>query len=124
MRTLEKNDDYNLRNGVNDKYHWFASEYGCSIAWESCTNMHFFFTENNYWTTSNYANCNAGGIIFLKNSSGERYHVVMCVQNDTVTRLFSAHTTDILQEVYTGTSSFGENCDSLEYWVFTNSDTD
>ena len=86
--------------------------------------MHFFFTENNYWTTSNYANCNAGGIIFLKNSSGERYHVVMCVQNDTVTRLFSAHTTDILQEVYTGTSSFGENSDSLEYWVFTNSDTD
>lgn len=70
-----------------------------------------------------YANCNAGGIIFLKDTSGTRYHVVMCVQNNTVTRLYSAHTQDALKVPYTGKSSFGTSCNSLEYWVFTNSDT-
>ena len=111
-------------SSVNDKYHWFASQYGCSIAWESCENMHFYFTENDYWTASNFANCNAGGVIFLKDSSGDRYHVVMCVHNDTVTRKYSAHTTDKKEEVYTGVASFGSDCDSLEYWVFTNSSAD
>lgn len=110
-------------NDVNDKYHWFASEYGCSIAWENCESMYFYFTHNNYWTASDYANCNAGGIIFLKDTSGTRYHVVMCVQNNTVTRLYSAHTQDALKVPYTGKSSFGTSCNSLEYWVFTNSDT-
>lgn len=109
---------------VDDKYHWFASQYGCSRAWESCTNMHFYFTENDYWTASNFKNCNAGGVIFLKDADGDRYHVVMCVQNDTVTRKYSAHTTDKKQEVYTGTKSFGSDCKSLEYWVFTNSSAD
>ena len=41
-------------NDVNDKYHWFASEYGCSIAWENCESMYFYFTHNNYWTASDY----------------------------------------------------------------------
>ena len=85
--------------------------------------MYFYFTHNNYWTASDYANCNAGGIIFLKDTSGTRYHVVMCVQNNTVTRLYSAHTQDALKVPYTGKSSFGTSCNSLEYWVFTNSDT-
>lgn len=38
-------------------------------------------------------------------------------------RLYSAHTQDALKVPYTGKSSFGTSCNSLEYWVFTNSDT-
>ena len=111
-------------SSVNDKYHWFASQYGCSIAWENCSSMHFYFTENDYCTSSNFANCNAGGVIFLKDTAGDRYHVVMCVYNDTMTRKYSAHTTDKKEELYTGPESFGDDCASLEYWVFTNSSTD
>lgn len=40
-----------------------------------------------------------------------------------VARLYSAHTQDALKVPYTGKSSFGTSCNSLEYWVFTNSDT-
>ena len=109
---------------VDDEHHWFASQYGCSRAWESCTNMHSYFTENDYWTASDFKNCNAGGVIFLKDTDGDRFHVVMCVQNDTVTRKYSAHTTDKKQEAYTGRESFGKECASLEYWVFTNSSAD
>lgn len=112
---------------VSDAYHWFASQWGCSAAWENCTHMHTFFTSNSYWTASDYANCNAGGVIFLKDgtkSTATRYHVVMCVQNDTVTRTYSAHTSDRKAVAYTGISSFGTDCKALEYWVFTNSSAD
>lgn len=109
---------------VNDKYHWFASRYGCSLAWENCSDMHTYFTHNGYWAASDYNCCNAGGVIFLKDQSDMRYHVVMCVQNDTVTRLFSAHTNDKLKEVYTETSLLGKKCKSVEYWVFANASAD
>lgn len=109
---------------VSDLDHWFAGPNGCSIAWENCTAMQYYFTHNGYWTASDYNCCNAGGVIFLKDQSGKRYHVVMCVQNDTVTRLFSAHTNDRLREVYTETSLLGKKCASLEYWVFTNAQAD
>jgi len=41
-----------------------------------------------------------------------------------MTRKYSAHTTDKKEELYTGPESFGDDCASLEYWVFTNSSTD
>lgn len=107
---------------VSDAYHWFASQWGCSAAWENCTHMHTFFTYNNYWTASNITNCNAGGVIFLKDSSGDRYHVVMCVLNDTVNRAYSAHTSDKKAVAYTTSSTFGAS--SLEFFVFTNSAAD
>lgn len=109
---------------VNDRDHWFAGRNGCSIAWENCTAMQYYFTHNGYWAASDYNCCNAGGVIFLKDRSGKRYHVVMCVHNDTVTRLFSAHTNDKLREVYTEASLLGRKCASLEYWVFANAQAD
>lgn len=109
---------------VNDLDHWFAGPNGCSIAWENCTAMQYYFTHYGYWAASDYNCCNAGGIIFLKDQTGKRYHVVMCVQNDTVTRLFSAHTNDKLREVYTETSLLGRKCKSVEYWVFANAQAD
>lgn len=109
---------------VNDRDHWFAGRHGCSIAWENCTAMQYYFTKNGYWAASDYNCCNAGGVIFLKDQSGKRYHVIMCVHNDTVTRLFSAHTNDRLREAYTETSLLGKKCKLLEYWVFANSQAD
>lgn len=109
---------------VSDQYHWFASQHGCSLAWENCTALHFYFTHNGYWAASDYNCCNAGGVIFLKDQAGKRYHVVMCVQNDTITRLFSAHTNDKWKEAYTETSLLGKKCKSVEYWVFANASAD
>jgi RNA polymerase sigma-70 factor (ECF subfamily) len=108
---------------VSDAYHWFASQYGCSAAWENVGHMYtFFYTYKGYWSTSSFANCNAGGVIFYKDSSGDRYHVVMCVQNDTVDRKYSAHTTDKKEVTYTDSTSFGAY--SVEYFVFTSSQQD
>jgi RNA polymerase sigma-70 factor (ECF subfamily) len=108
---------------VSDAYHWFASQYGCSAAWENCEHMYTFFnTYKEYWSTSSFANCNAGGVIFLKNSDGGRYHVVMCVQNDTVDRKYSAHTHDKKALTYTSDASFSAH--SVEYFVFTDSQDD
>lgn len=109
---------------VSDQYHWFASQYGCSLAWENCSALHVYFTHNGYWAASDYNCCNAGGVIFLKDQAGRRYHVMMCVQNDTITRLFSAHTNDRLREAYTETSLLGKRCRSVEYWVFANASDD
>jgi len=108
---------------ISDNEHWFASQYGCSVAWESCTGMqHYFYTFAGYWTLSNFTNCNAGGVIFFLDNTGARYHVVMCVQNDTVTRKYSAHTNDKLAVTYTSSASFGAS--SVEYYVFANSQAD
>lgn len=51
---------------------------------------------------SNFASCNAGGLIVsVERSTGIYKHVVMCVLNDTVNRAFSAHTHDRKQRSYT-----------------------
>lgn len=105
----------------SDACHWFAGPYGCSLAWENCTALYTYFTAKQYWAPSDLNQCNAGGIIFFKDKSGRRYHVVMCVQNDTVTRTYSAHTHDRRCQVYTVPDSFGVESSAVECWVFQNS---
>lgn len=78
----------------------------------------YFTSTNSWWETSNFANCNAGGIIMLNNRNGKPYHVVMCVQNDTVTRAYSGHTNDRLRQTYSSSSSFGAA--SVSYYRFGN----
>ena len=108
----------------SDACHWFADPYGCSLAWENCTALHTYFTAKQYWVHSDFNQCSAGGIIFFKDKSGRRCHVVMCVQNDTVTRAYSAHTHDRRCQVYTVPDSFGVDSSAVEYWVFQNSTAD
>lgn len=90
-----------------------------TYAWINCVGMrNYFYYNNNYWTTMTYANCAAGGIMLMLNSSGTPSHVNMIVHNDTVTRKLSAHTTDRKEFVYTAswTLSGGYN----EYYWFSN----
>lgn len=108
----------------SDACHWFAGPHGCSLAWENCTAMHTYFTAKQYWAHSDLNRCGAGGIIFFKDKSGKRCHVVMCVQNDTVTRAYSAHTHDRRCQVYTGPDSFGVESSAVECWVFQNAAAD
>lgn len=107
----------------SDACHWFAGPHGCSLAWENCTALHAYFTGKQYWTHSDLTWCRAGGVIFFKDKSGKRYHVVMCVQNDTVTRTYSAHTHDRRCQAYTVPDSFGVEASALECWEFRNSTT-
>ena len=88
-------------------------------AWVGCGAMKTYFTStNNWWTASNYTNCNAGGIIMLtKAGSSSPYHVVMCVHNDTATRKFSGHTTDRKEQLYDLNYNWGTNT-SASYYVF------
>ena len=66
---------------------------------------------------ANFDTCVAGGFIATVGSGGSREHVVMCVQNDTVTHCYSAHTQDVLKAVYT--SSYpGKEGKSAKYYNF------
>ncbi len=54
----------------------------------------------------------------LYNQAGG-YHVMMCVQNDTVTRAKSGHTNDELKTVYKVNSNFGAS-HGVKYFMFAN----
>ncbi|MBU5437195.1 amidase domain-containing protein [Tissierella sp. MSJ-40] len=84
---------------------------GGSTAWINCEKLtDYMVNTKKYWKKSDYENANAGGVIMMKNSQGRRYHTVMIVKNDTVTRQFSGHTNDRLQSAYSKNSSW-------EYYV-------
>lgn len=90
--------------------------YPGSAAWIGVENFfNFFYNTAEYWNASNYTNCNAGGIIINVNSNGVRYHVNMCVHNDTVTKKYSAHNKDHRQQVYTNTYWGSE---ATEFYLF------
>lgn len=59
----------------------------------------------------------------VENSHFLIYLICLLISIVLIARLYSAHTQDALKVPYTGKSSFGTSCNSLEYWVFTNSDT-
>jgi len=77
-----------------------------------------YATPSNMWVLSDATACNAGGVIMLYNGNGG-YHVMMCVQNDTVTRAKSGHTNDELKTVYKVTSTFGAS-HGVKYFMFAN----
>ena len=69
--------------------------YPYSLAWRYVPSLWaYMYQDKGYWVTSNYASCNAGGIIVNVSEAGNRYHVNMCVLNDTVNRAYAAHTND------------------------------
>lgn len=97
------------------------------VNWTSCTKMEeFFTTTTNLWETSSFSDCPDGGIIIATyvttNAEGEKVtsrHAMMCVENNTVTRRYSAHTNDRLMTAFTSTNYFG--AESVAYYKFKNS---
>lgn len=109
--------------GVFTDSFWYASK--ASMPWNGTISIveHFYEQVNgkvgNPWVLSTAANCNAGGIIMLYDEYGLPYHVMMCVQNDTVNRACSAHTYDVLEQPYNVNSTFGA-AGGVQYLVFRN----
>lgn len=100
--------------GVPTNNTWKAG----TMAWVNCGSLEDYFVDTTeYWSTSDFATCNAGGIILLKSSSGNPYHAMMTVQNDTVNRAYSAHTNDRLGSTYSSAAALGSN---VSFYVFDN----
>ena len=93
-----------------------AASKSSTEAWRRVTKMYEYFTEMKYWSASSFTNCNAGGIIINENASGTKYHVNMCVLNDTVNRAYAAHNADHNNKAY-GSGYWGS--DTVYYFVFT-----
>lgn len=85
-------------------------------AWRRVTKMYEYFTGMQYWSASSFTNCNAGGIIINENTNGTKYHVNMCVLNDSVNRAYAAHNSDHNNKAY-GSNYWGS--DTVYYFVFT-----
>ena len=92
-------------------------------AWVGSTALkEYFYDTTGLWTESNISSCNAGGVLMLCDSSGDEYHVAMCVHNDTVNRLYSAHNKDRKQRTYSSDYNLtGNKNHYVDYYVFTNS---
>ncbi len=65
----------------------------------------YMLNQKSYWKLSTWENASAGGVIVIPNS-----HVMMIVKNDTIERLYSAHTNDRLNYPYAKNTSW-------EYYV-------
>lgn len=90
-------------------------------AWYNCVSMITHFTlRKGYWTETTYANCNAGGIIMLRNSNGTATHAMMNVHNDGLVTKYSAHTNDRKAFVYDHSDLISGSITSVSYYVFDN----
>lgn len=90
--------------------------YPTSYSWATVSGLrNYFYTQKNYWKTSSFFACNAGGIIINQNTSGEYYHVNLCVYNDTITHKYAAHNADHNNKVFTSTY-WGS--DTMLYYLF------
>jgi hypothetical protein len=73
-----------------------------SLAWVNTGALkNYMLDTKKYWKTSTYAAASAGGVLYTASS-----HVVMIVQNDTVTRKFSGHTNDRNRVNYSNVSGY------------------
>lgn len=83
--------------GIPTDSTWYPGSY----AWVNVGGLReYFYITKDYWYLSNYEKCNAGNIIINVSSSGGRYHVNMCVLNDTVNRAYAAHNADHSNKAY------------------------
>ncbi|MDH7577877.1 MAG: amidase domain-containing protein [Bacillota bacterium] len=76
-----------------------------TYAWQNVRGLKdYMYDTKGYWTPSTYTSASAGGVRLWKTADGVYYHIAMIVQNDTVTRKFSAHTYDRKQYDYSNES--------------------
>lgn len=105
-----------LAGGVPTSSTWEPGK----TAWINCDDLAKYFTQtHNWWSTTNFANCNAGGIIAqYSKTDGDLTHVMMNVKNDTVERRFSAHTNDRYWQEYKDNDSIFGNKHYLVFYRF------
>lgn len=108
------------RGGIPTTATWQPYTY----AWVNAEKLRAYLKSSGLVEVSNFASCNAGGIICCIDYEDDLCdHVVMCVLNDTVNRAYSAHTNDCKQRAYT--SSYPNWTDHYaEYLVFKLTSTD
>lgn len=79
---------------------WYPQSY----AWVNVGGLrNYFYSTKHYWYVSNYEECTAGNIIINVNAENVRYHVNMCVLNDTVNHAYAAHNADHCNKSYSRT---------------------
>lgn len=99
--------------GIPTDSQWYPGSY----AWINVDGLRdYFYLDKAYWYKSTYENCNAGNIIINVDSTGDRYHVNMCVLNDTVNRAYAAHNADHSNKAYSRTYW----SDTVEFYKFYN----
>jgi len=73
-----------------------------TVAWVNTGYLKtYMLTTKSYWVASTYTSASAGGVLYTASS-----HVVMIVQNDTITRKYSTHTNDRNQVNYSNGSGY------------------
>ncbi len=73
-----------------------------TVAWVNTGYLKtYMLTTKSYWVASTYTSASAGGVLYTASS-----HVVMIVQNDTITRKYSAHTNDRNQVNYSNGTGY------------------
>ncbi len=105
-----------LAGGVPTDSTWYPG----SKTWINCDNLALYFTEtHNWWQTTNFEKCNAGGIIALYNKKdGDLTHVMMVVKNDTVEHRLSAHTNDRKSVLYNSDVLGSDETHFIAYYKF------
>lgn len=77
---------------------WYPDSY----AWINTQGLkNYMLTTKGYWYASNYANANAGSVLYTSSS-----HVVLITLNDTVTHRFTGHTNDRYNVTFTNQSGY------------------
>lgn len=70
-------------------------------AWVNVSSLKSYMVNKGYWTSATISTCLSGGVIFTSSS-----HVVMCVENDSITKYYTGHTNDRVYAPYTNPSGW------------------
>ena len=91
--------------GLPEAGTWFrtknSNNQNWGAAWTNVQNLKSYMTSRGYWTSSNYASCNAGNILLTSSN-----HVTMITLNNTVTHCYTAHTNDRDNATFSNSSSY------------------
>lgn len=82
---------------------WYDNTwYPDSYAWINTQGLkNYMLNTKGYWYASNFANANAGSVLYTSSS-----HVVLITLNDTVTHRYTGHTNDRHNTVFTNVSGY------------------
>lgn len=91
--------------------------YPYSLAWRGTLSMqNYFYGTLGLWKRVSLGTTKVGDVLSLNNSAGS-YHVGIITEVDTVTRTYSGHTNDRLNQPFNG-STFAGEATSVDYFTF------